>query len=64
MKISELIKNLERVQAANGDIEVTCTGSFEADSQNPLDGKPFETTVENLQVGNVDPFGKRVRLYL
>lgn len=62
MKISELMQELQEIIHEEGDIEVTCTGTLEQDSEDSYG--PFETTVENLVVGNHKTIGKRVRLYL
>ena len=64
MKISELIVELQKVKRKMGNIEVTCTASCTPDSTNGIDGLPFESTVENLIVGEHTTIGKRVRLYL
>lgn len=66
MKITALIKELERIKAQEGDIEVTCTGCIESEKPNPmLEGGPYETTVENLviQAPTEKWTAKRVRLY-
>jgi hypothetical protein len=66
MKISKVIQRLKQIQSEHGDIEVTCTASLEPDSTNGLDGKPYESTVENFIIKD-EPVGnlkdKRVRLY-
>lgn len=64
MKISQLINELQRVAEKHGDITVTCTACLQPDTKHGLDGKPFETTVENLVVDDAEPWGKKVRLYL
>lgn len=80
MKISKLIEELSRIKEAQGDIEVTCTGStlrdgFSAASMSMirstgneprnLPSDVFETTVENLIVHNDSSnLGHRVRLCL
>lgn len=46
MKISKLIKELERIQRREGDIEVTCTHATEQEDGDKI----FETTVENITV--------------
>lgn len=66
MKISRLIYELKRVQREHGDLEVTCTGTFDRERENPaVEGGPYETTVENLNIQ--EPSEKwdepRVRLY-
>ncbi len=71
MKISELIEQLQAVKKREGNIEVTCTGSFLPDQFCPLPDV-FETTVENLTVGtwkrgagkDAEIIGRRVRLCL
>lgn len=65
MLISELIEELERIKSKEGDIQVTCTACLDPDSDmGGVDGKPFESTVENLVVGSHPKIGKRVRFYL
>lgn len=65
MKISKLIEELERIKAAQGDIEVTCTGSTFPDNHGGAIPDVFETTVENLVVRNDSSrLGHRVRLWL
>jgi len=68
MKISKLIKDLQRTKKEYGDIQVTCTASTDGDSCEPhpqLTGGCFESTVENLFIQQ--PTEKweetRVRLY-
>lgn len=70
MLISELIEQLENVQAKHGDIEVSVTASMLDDgfSESGFEQMPdvFESTCENLivleqPVGNLNE--KRVRLY-
>lgn len=64
MKISALIKELREIKKREGDIEVTCTGSFLRDDHARIPDV-FETTVENLIVTNGGNFNeKRVRLWL
>ena len=63
MKVLKLIEKLYEVLDSEGDIEVTCTGSTEAETPSGLDRSPFETTVENLIVGEWS-HGKKVRLWL
>jgi hypothetical protein len=73
MKISRLIEQLENIKKAQGDIEVTCTGSLLPDGYSASFGDVsevgpsdiFETTVENIVVRNdSSDLGHRVRLYL
>lgn len=66
MQISRLIKELQRLKDAEGDLEVTCTGSLERETTDPMekiDGKPFESTVETLEIQESDALGKHVRLF-
>ena len=56
MKIDTLIAELKRLRKLEGNIEVTCTHT--------LDSTGFETTVENLIVGNHPNIGRSVRLWL
>lgn len=71
MKISKLIKELQRISEYHGDIEVTCTASARPDCpKEKALPDVYESTVENLTVsdekmrpsrsGNL---GERVRLY-
>lgn len=66
MKISELIRQLDAIKQTEGDIEVTCTGSTLPDGHGKLGTMPdvFETTVENLIVGDHSTIGRKVRLWL
>lgn len=65
MKISEMIEELEKIKSREGDIQVTCTACLDGDDyDNRLDGKPFESTADNLVVGSHPKIGKRVRIYL
>lgn len=67
MKISRLIEELEDTMKREGDIQVTCTHSTDAEQPTPqLNGGPYETTVENLviQKPTKEWDAKRVRLYL
>lgn len=65
MIISKLVEQLLAIKEKEGDIEVTCTGSGSPDDgDEAILPKVFETTVENLQVGEHTKIGKRVRLYL
>ena len=74
MKITELVKLLERVYREHGDIQVTCTSAFpDSPKDDPLSDVK-ESTVErhcildpdeDVQFGLVTRpgLGKRVRLY-
>ena len=72
MKIDELIERLQEVKRTEGNIEVTTTGSLQADGDGPMGTDAFETTVENLQVGtwkigvgqDAKILGQRVRLIM
>lgn len=61
MKILDLVEELLKVHAREGNLEVTCTASTLPDSQKPL-SDAFESTVENLHVTNSNNFGKHVRI--
>lgn len=67
MKISELIKSLDKVMLDNGDIEVVMQGTLLKDGFSAGNSKlipdVFESTVETLEVRNSGKMGKRVRLY-
>jgi len=65
MTISELIAQLQVVIVAEGNIEVTCTGSALPDGY-PGGALPdiFETTVETLKIGDHPTIGRSVRLYM
>lgn len=64
MFIDDVIEELLRIRKAEGNIQVTCTGSFLPDGHGGAIPAVFETTVENFQVGEHPTIGKRVRLYL
>ena len=64
MKISELIKELQRIKKNNGNIEVTCTASLLRDGHGGLIPDVFESTVENLIISTDDNFKKHVRIYM
>lgn len=64
MKISMVIAELLRIKDVEGDIETTCTGSTLEDNHGGAIPDVFETTVENLIVGEHPTIGKRVRLYI
>ena len=64
MKISELVEQLKDIKQREGDIEVSCTGSTLPDDHGGPIPDVFETTVENLIVGDHKTIGRRVRLFL
>jgi hypothetical protein len=65
MRISEVIKELERIKKKEGDIKTTCTGCDQADVPQPvIQQGPYETTVENFVVHEHPRIGKCVRLWL
>lgn len=65
MKIKDLIKQLQTVQAEYGNIEVTCTGSTLPDDHAGPIPDVYETTVETLVIRlKDDRLPTRVRLYL
>ncbi len=65
MKISQLIAELEKVKQAQGDIEVTCTGSSLPDNHGGPIPDVFETTVEGLRVTrDSSSLGPRVRVQM
>jgi len=62
MKIRSLIEELESIEKKHGNIECTCTGSYQVDGYDV-----FETTVENFIIKQEGAGGlkfKRVRLLL
>jgi hypothetical protein len=62
MKISELISKLKKLKEVEGDIEVTCTGSYLPDGYGGPVPDVFETTVVDLTTGTNPKIGKKVRL--
>lgn len=66
MKITELINELRKTLAKEGDIEVTCTATtLEGDVQSSILPDVWESTVQHLVIRDGGTFGfKRVRLYL
>ena len=65
MKISLLIKELQKELEAKGDIEVTLTATTWPDGFSTDNTVPdvFESTVETLHYGKDKKFGKHIRLY-
>ncbi len=63
MKISELIKELKKMQEHVGDVEVTCTASLLRDGHGGVIPDVFESTVENLKLEGNAAFGTHVRIY-
>ena len=64
MKITELIRSLEKVKKEHGDIEVTCTHALNRSNEGAWDADVYETTVENLEVHEHKNIGKCVRVWL
>lgn len=64
MKVSSLIKKLQKVKEVYGDIEVTCTGSLLPDGSGGTPPDVFETTVENFEFFDGGRLGRRVRLFM
>lgn len=64
MKISELIKELEKTKQLHGDIQVTCTHALNRINEGEWGADVYETTVENLEVHEHKKIGKCVRVWL
>jgi len=63
MKISELMKELKKMQEHVGDVEVTCAASlisYDGDGSIPA---VFESTVENIRLEANSKFGTHIRIY-
>lgn len=63
MKISALIKELQKVKERVGDVEVTCTASLLEDGYCGVIPDVYESTVENLKLESNVAFGTHVRIY-
>jgi hypothetical protein len=63
MKISELMKELKKIQENVGDVEVTCTASLLRDDHGGVIPDVFESTAENLRLEANVKFGTHVRIY-
>jgi hypothetical protein len=64
MKIDHLVETLLQIRKIEGNIDVTCTGSTLPDDYGGVVPDVFESTVENLIVGDHKKIGRRVRLYM
>jgi len=64
MKISELMKELKKMQENVGDVEVTCTASLLPDGYGGVIPDVFESTVENLRLEANVAFRTHVRIYM
>jgi len=69
MRIDDVIAELRRIRKAEGNIEVTCTGSLLREDENGRSvttnvnkGDVFETTADNLIVHTHPTIGKCVRV--
>jgi len=64
MKINDLMRKLREIKKEEGNIEVTCTGCLDQEKETPLDGGPFESTVETLLIGDHPTIGRTVRIWM